>query len=64
MFTIQGKYNTAKIYADVYDDKVIDQITTIVNHPVSEGGPIAIMPDVHSGKGSVIGFTQVLGDRE
>lgn len=63
MFTIQGKYNTAKIYADVYDDKVIDQITTIVNHPVSDGGPIAIMPDVHSGKGSVIGFTQVLGDR-
>lgn len=63
MFTIKGKYNTANVYADVYEPQVIDQITSIVNHPASVGGPIAIMPDTHSGKGSVIGYTQVLGDR-
>lgn len=63
MFTIQGKYNTAKVYADLYEDQVIDQIKSIVNHPTSIGGPIAIMPDTHAGKGSVIGYTQVLGDR-
>ena len=63
MFTIQGKYNQAKVYADLYEDQVIDQIKSIVNHPTSVGGPIAIMPDTHAGKGSVVGYTQVLGDR-
>lgn len=34
----------------------------ILNHPVSEGKKIRIMPDVHDGAGIVIGFTMPIGE--
>lgn len=57
MFVIQGKYTTAKVYAQEVEQEAISQITSICNHPAFADSHIAIMPDVHSGKGCVIGFT-------
>lgn len=61
MFTIEGKYTTATVYADQVEASCIAQITGMVNHPAFTG-PVAIMPDTHAGAGSVIGFTMPLGD--
>lgn len=62
MLEIQGKYTTAKIMIDNIDEKSHDQITNMVNHEAFENS-IKIMPDVHYGKGSVIGFTMPLGSK-
>jgi tRNA-splicing ligase RtcB len=60
MFEIQGKYTTARIMIDDVEEKCISQIRTFINHPAFTN-PVAIMPDTHAGKGSVIGFTMPLG---
>jgi tRNA-splicing ligase RtcB (3'-phosphate/5'-hydroxy nucleic acid ligase) len=56
VFEIKGKYTTAKVMIDMVEETCIAQINHFVNHP-SFINPIAIMPDTHAGKGSVIGFT-------
>ena len=61
MFTIEGKYTTATVFADQVEASCIAQITGMVNHPAFTE-PVAIMPDTHAGAGSVIGFTMPLGD--
>jgi len=66
MYTVEGGYATAKVFADSIDNETLGQITKIVGHPafkLPEGEHIAIMPDTHAGKGSVIGFTMPLHDR-
>lgn len=60
MFEVKGKFATAKVYADMIEEEAVGQITTLCNQPMFENAQIAIMPDCHSGKGSVIGFTAVL----
>lgn len=59
MFEINGKYTSAKVMIDDVEQSCIGQITQFVNHPVFTN-PVSIMPDTHSGKGSVIGFTMEL----
>ncbi len=54
---IQGKFNTAEIFTDNIDSKSISQIYNLLNNPAVEGSKIAIMPDVHLGKGAVVGLT-------
>lgn len=58
MFTIKGKYCEMKIYATTVEDEAISQLYNFANNPVTENCSVAIMPDVHSGKGITIGFTQ------
>lgn len=63
MIEIQGKYNKAKIL--VADDSKLEeaarkQIYDILNQQFVEGENISIMPDVHAGKSSPIGFTQTI----
>lgn len=62
MFEIKGKYTTAKIMIDGIEEKCASQIHSFVNHEVFTN-PVAIMPDTHAGKGSVIGFTMEMTDR-
>lgn len=57
MFELKGKYASAVIYADQIENEAMSQIVNICNQPMFEGSSIRIMPDCHSGKGSVIGFT-------
>jgi RNA-splicing ligase RtcB len=62
MFEVNGKYTKASVYADKLDSTCISQLHEMVNH-VAFDQPVAIMPDAHAGKGSVIGFTMPLGDK-
>lgn len=46
-----------KIFTDDIEGQALDQCHTIAKSPVFETARIRIMPDVHAGKGCVIGFT-------
>jgi len=62
MITIKGKYTTAYVMIDQIDPETEAQIHSIVNN-IAFTNPIFIMPDVHFGKGAVIGFTMEMGDK-
>ena len=62
MFTICGKYTSADVMIDVVEESCVAQITEMCSN-VSFTNKIAIMPDTHAGKGSVIGFTMKMGDK-
>ena len=62
MKTVIGKYSKADIFTDLVEESAIDQIKTLCDQPFVKNCKIAIMPDVHSGAGCVIGFTANLGD--
>ena len=51
-----------KIYADQIEDEALKQIETIAGLEAFKNEKIAIMPDVHAGKGCVIGFTASYSD--
>lgn len=63
MIELQGKYNTAKVFTDNIESEAISQIIELLNQEAFVGSKVRIMPDVHSGKGCVIGFTANLGDK-
>lgn len=53
-----GKYcRDCKIFTKDIDKEARDQIKALLDDPVFEWSQIRIMPDVHAGKGIVIGFT-------
>jgi tRNA-splicing ligase RtcB len=54
---IQGKVNSATIYAHTIDEASLSQIYNMLNNPGFTNSNIAIMPDVHLGHGTVVGFT-------
>lgn len=56
MYSIKNSKTTALIHADNIEETALTQISRISLHP-SLYGLIAIMPDVHAGKGCVIGLT-------
>ncbi len=60
---IKGKYNTAIVFNDNIDEASYSQIQEICDLSLFEGTRIRIMPDVHAGKGCVIGYTAVLGEK-
>lgn len=61
MFEINGKFTKALITTSPIEKTAHDQIEKLCNHP-SCTEPIVIMPDVHAGCASPIGFTMPLGD--
>ena len=62
MKTITGAYASAVIYTDIIEDTAEEQIKLLCDQPFAKGSRIRIMPDVHAGKGCVIGFTADLGE--
>lgn len=60
---LQGKYNSANVYASVIEDEATAQIIELLNQPFAENQRIAIMPDVHAGAGCVIGTTMTISDK-
>lgn len=60
MIQIKGKHNLANVMIDHIDETTRSQIQSMVNNPCFDNY-IAIQPDCHAGKGSVIGFTMELG---
>ena len=63
MFEIQGKFATARCYAQDIDYTTINQIRTMCDQPFAEGQSIAIMPDAHAGRGCTIGTTMTISDK-
>ena len=62
MNQIVGNYSTALVYTDIIEETAAAQIKTLCDQPFAENCRIRIMPDVHAGKGCVIGFTADLGE--
>lgn len=52
-----------KIYTDIVDELAQKQIHRLLAQPAFAAAKVRIMPDVHAGKGCVIGFTADLGDK-
>ena len=57
---ISGKYTEARVYASLVEPEALAQIQTLCDSPFVAGEKIAVMPDVHAGKGCVIGYTQTI----
>ena len=52
-----------KIFTDNIEDEAKSQINTLLSQDAFKDCKVRIMPDVHAGKGCVIGFTANLGDK-
>ena len=52
-----------KIFAKTVEQEVHDQLKQLMSVKVFKNAKVRIMPDTHSGKGCVIGFTANLGDK-
>lgn len=52
-----------KIFTDNIEPEALNQIYTLIKQPSFCDCKVRIMPDVHAGKGCVIGFTADLGDK-
>lgn len=63
MLTIEGKYNTAKIYTDSIENSAEGQIKKLLDQSFAENSRIRIMPDVHAGAGCTIGTTMTISDK-
>ena len=63
MIEIKGEYNTAKVFTDNLEPSSEGLIKALVNKEFCEGSKIRIMPDVHAGKGCVIGTTMTIKDK-
>jgi len=63
MKKIHGTYNTALVFNDNVDEESYRQVREFCNQDIFAGTQIRIMPDVHAGKGCVIGYTADLQDR-
>jgi RNA-splicing ligase RtcB len=60
---IRGTYNTARVFNDNVDSESHRQIQEFCNQEIFAGIRIRIMPDVHAGKGCVIGYTADLDEK-
>ena len=63
MKLVEGKYNTAKVFTDVIDEKSLQQIKILCNQEFTSGEKIRLMPDVHAGAGCTIGTTMTIRDK-
>lgn len=52
-----------KVYAKTIENEALEQINTLLNQDAFKNCKVRIMPDVHAGKGCVIGFTADLGNK-
>ena len=63
MFTVSGKYNTAKVMTNAgIDDATMSQIIEMCNLESLAGENLAIMPDCHAGAGCTIGTTMTISN--
>ncbi|MCR5317792.1 MAG: RtcB family protein [Treponema sp.] len=63
MKTVTGKFNTAKVFTDVVEEKSLQQIQTLCDQEFTSGEKIRLMPDVHAGAGCTIGTTMTITDK-
>jgi RNA-splicing ligase RtcB len=58
---VKGKHNEAVVYAKALESTCENKIRQYLDHPSFADTVIRIMPDVHLGKGTVIGWTATYG---
>lgn len=63
MKEVSGKYNTAKVFTDVIDEKSLQQVKVLCDQEFTAGSKIRLMPDVHAGAGCTIGTTMTIKDK-
>lgn len=63
MRIIYGKYNSAKVFTNVFEETAEAQIQTLCNQEFVKDSVICIMPDVHAGAGCTIGTTMTIKDK-
>ena len=63
MIELQGKRNSAIIYADQIDKETKTQIAALLRLEALADSKVRIMPDTHSGRGAVVGTTLTLHGR-
>ena len=63
MLEYYGKYAGCKIFTDEVEETAISQVYNMLNSIVFDGCNIRIMPDIHAGAGTVIGFTSTITDK-
>ena len=63
MKEVTGKYNTAKIFADVVDAASIAQVKELCDQEFCAGSRIRLMPDIHAGAGCTVGTTMTIKDK-
>ena len=63
MQEVKGKYNTAKVFTDVVDEKSLQHIKGLCDQEFTSGAKIRLMPDVHAGAGCTIGTTMTIKDK-
>ena len=54
---VKGKHNEALVFAKALEASCENKIRQYLDHPDFAGTTVRIMPDVHIGKGTVIGWT-------
>jgi RNA-splicing ligase RtcB len=59
---VKGEYNEALVYAKALEAPCEDKIRHYLNHPAFSGTTVRVMPDVHLGKTTVIGWTATYND--
>ena len=52
-----------KVYAKTIEEGAVEQIEKLMSQDSFKNEKVRIMPDVHSGKGCVIGFTSTIGEK-
>ncbi len=60
---LNSKYGEVRIFTDNIEQDAISQVIELANSPLGENAHIRIMPDVHAGKGCVIGTTMKVTDK-
>lgn len=63
MLEIQGKYNTAKVFTENIENEAYTQILNMMCQIWAKDMNVAIMPDVHAGKGCTVGTTMTIKDK-
>jgi RNA-splicing ligase RtcB len=59
---VKGQQNEAVVFAKALEANCEDKIRQYLDHPVFAKTKVRVMPDVHLGKGTVIGFTASIDD--
>ena len=55
--SVKGKHNEALVYAKALESACENKIRRYLDHPAFAGTTVRVMPDVHLGKSTVIGWT-------
>ncbi len=63
MFTVQGKYNSATVYANSLENSATGQLKALCNQEFVADSKLRIMPDAHAGAGCVVGTTMTINDK-